>query len=156
MSHKSLLRASSTLACSIALALCACSSSSSSGGGGGTADSGSPMDSGGGGGDSGGGGNTVTVTVGANGGLTFSPAAVMIHVGDTVKWEWAASGHSVTSGSGCTADNKFCSPSDSSCSTGTTSASGASYSHTFTTAGTFPYFCSPHCASGMVGTVTVQ
>jgi plastocyanin len=30
------------------------------------------------------------------------------------------------------------------------------YDHTFTTAGTFPYFCAPHASSGMVGTIVVQ
>lgn len=33
---------------------------------------------------------------------------------------------------------------------------GATFEHTFDSAGEFPYFCSPHQAQGMVGTVTVQ
>ncbi len=106
-----------------------------------------------GGNDAGGG---TTVMVGANGSLTFQPQSLTVKVGDTVTWVWAGSGHSVVSGSGCTADDKFCSPSDSSCGSTPTSASGAMYSHTFTQAGTFPYFCKPHCSAGMTGTITVQ
>jgi len=55
----------------------------------------------------------------------------------------------------CTADGKFCSPSDMSCATAPTSGVGATYEHKFTTAGTYPYFCAPHCSVGMTGTVTV-
>ena len=98
---------------------------------------------------------THLVKVG-EGGLVFSPSTLTIKVNETVRWQWAASGHSVTSGSACTADSKFCSPGDTSCATGTTSIAGAIYEHKFTTAGAFPYFCTPHCISGMVGTVTVS
>jgi plastocyanin len=101
---------------------------------------------------------TVTVMVGPNNTFTFSPAAVTIGVGGTVTWMWAGSGHSVTGGNNatCTADNSFCSPNDTNCSAGATSPAGATYSHTFATAGTFQYFCTPHCMSGMKGSVTVQ
>jgi plastocyanin len=126
-------------------ALTACSSGSS------PSDSGTPSDAGG---TTDAGGQTVAVHATSN--LTFSPATVTVHVGDTVQWTFDTGGHTVTSGSGCAADNKFCSPNDTSCSTGTTSASGSTYSHTFTTAGTFPYFCTTHCSLNMTGTVTVQ
>jgi plastocyanin len=33
---------------------------------------------------------------------------------------------------------------------------GATYDHTFTTTGTFPYYCSVHFFLGMTGTITVQ
>jgi plastocyanin len=94
------------------------------------------------------------VSVG-EGGLTFSPSTLSVKVGDTVCWQWKAGGHTVTSGSSCTADGKFCSPSDTSCSTATTSLVGAIYEHKFTAAGSFPYYCAPHCSAGMVGTITV-
>jgi plastocyanin len=99
-------------------------------------------------------GTTHTVQVGASG-LTFTPSTLTIAVGDKVTWTFASIGHTVTSGSGGVADGKFCSPNDTSCSGGVTSAVGAVYSHTFTTAGTFPYFCAVHFASGMTGTITV-
>jgi plastocyanin len=101
-------------------------------------------------------GTTHMVTVGPNNTLTFSPASLTIAVGDTVTWTWASDHHSVTSGTGCAADNKFCSPGDANCAAGATSNTGSTYSHTFTTAGSFPYFCSPHCGAGMLGTITVQ
>ena len=96
-----------------------------------------------------------TVMVGADG-FTFSPSSLTINVGDTVQWSWSSSGHTVTSGSGCSADGQFCSPSDANCASAPASNQGATYSHTFSTAGTFPYFCIPHCDFGMVGTIIVQ
>ncbi|GAC1518785.1 MAG: hypothetical protein NVS3B10_20700 [Polyangiales bacterium] len=86
------------------------------------------------------------VKVGPGGTFTFASASLTIPVGDTVRWTWSSSSHSVTSGAGCIGDGKF----DS-----TVLLSGATFSHTFDTAGAFPYFCSVHCAAGMVGTVTV-
>jgi Copper binding proteins, plastocyanin/azurin family len=72
-----------------------------------------------------------------------------IAVGDTIQWVWGGSlAHSTTSGtcSGtCTPDGTW----DSG------PATGITFSHTFTQAGTFPYFCIPHGAM-MTGTVVVQ
>lgn len=97
---------------------------------------------------------TVDVQVGA-GGFSFSPSTVNVRVGDTVKWTWVADGHNVVSGAGGTADGKFCSPDDTGCATAPTSLSGAVYSHTFTAAGTYGYFCKPHATFGMTGQVVV-
>lgn len=96
------------------------------------------------------------VVVGPHGALTFSPADLSVHVGETVQWVWASGGHNVVGGDNCTADGQFCSPNDTSCDTAPTSPPGTTYTHTFTAAGTYPYFCSVHCGLGMVGTVTVQ
>jgi plastocyanin len=73
-----------------------------------------------------------------------------------VKWTWGSSNHTVTSGSSCTADGKFCSPSDQNCAAGTISGTSATYSHTFAQTGTYPYFCVPHCLMGQTGSVVVQ
>ena len=97
---------------------------------------------------------TFTVKVG-EGGFSFNPSDVTISVGDTVHWVWAASGHTVTSGTGGTPDDKFCSPNDTNCATSPTSSVGATYDHTFATAGAYPYFCRPHFSMGMTGTITV-
>ena len=94
--------------------------------------------------------------VGPGGSLVFSPASLTIHVGDTVHWVWASPTHSVVSGANGTADNKFCSPSNTNCDNPPLSAMGATYDHTFTTAGTFPYYCSVHVSLGMTGTIVVQ
>ena len=77
---------------------------------------------------------TFQVQVGA-GGLKFTPQNVTIHVGDTVQWTWAASGHSSTSGTPGNPDGLWDSGIQN---------SGFVFTHTFTTAGTFNYFCSPH------------
>jgi len=73
---------------------------------------------------------TVNVSVGPHGSMSFAPDPVSINVGDTVLWTWGSSPHSVTSG---TADHPT-----------TDFDSGVqfapfSFSHTFTTAGSFPY-----------------
>src|SRR5437763_247777 len=41
---------------------------------------------------------TVDVTVAPNGQLVFSPSSITINPGDTVRWTWAATFHSSTSG----------------------------------------------------------
>jgi plastocyanin len=102
------------------------------------------------------GSQTHTVMVGNGGALVYSPANLTIHVGDTVRWVWASSGHSVVSGTSGNADNQFCSPSNTGCDNPPLSSKGATYEHTFTQAGTFPYYCSVHFQLGMTGTITVQ
>ena len=59
-------------------------------------------------------GQIFDVAVG-QGGDVFVPDTVNISVGDTVRWTWAESGHSVTSGDPCTADGQFCSPNNTNC-----------------------------------------
>jgi len=89
---------------------------------------------------------TVTVMVGPNC-LCFSPASVTIHPGDTVQWTWSSSGHSTTSGAPGMPNGIW----DSGILN-----QGATFSHTFNSAGSFDYYCTPHgeCC-GMVGTVDV-
>ena len=90
---------------------------------------------------------TVQVQVAADG-LKFTPQDVTINVGDTVEWVWVGSGHSTTSGTPGNPDGMW----DS----GVHSAP-FTFSFTFTTPGTFNYFCTPHggCC-GMIGSVTVN
>ena len=97
---------------------------------------------------------TFDVQVGP--GTAFSPNEVNISVGDTVRWTWASSGHSVTSGQPCQADSQFCSPDDMNCFPGVLSNSGTVYEHTFAAAGTYSYFCLAHCELGMIGVVNVS
>lgn len=90
---------------------------------------------------------TFQVTVAPGGALTFSPSNVTIQVGDTVQWTWASSGHSSTSGTPGHPDGLWDSGIQN---------VGFVFSHTFTGAGTFNYFCMPHgLCCGMVGSVTV-
>jgi plastocyanin len=99
---------------------------------------------------------TWQVSVGDKGALSYSPAALNIKVGDSVKWTWASGGHTVTSGMNGAADNKFCSPADMNCAKGATSNANATYTHLFKAAGAYPYFCLPHAFAGMTGTITVK
>jgi plastocyanin len=72
-----------------------------------------------------------------------------IAVGDTIQWNWAYGGHSTTSGTcstTCMADGLWNSG---------VLAAGAVYSHTFSTVGTYHYFCSVHTIY-MQGTVIVE
>ncbi len=91
--------------------------------------------------------NTVTVQVGA-GGLKFSPQDVTINVGDTVQWTWVGNDHSTTSGTPGNPNGIWDSGVQN---------TGATFSFTFSTPGTFPYFCTVHggCC-GMIGSVTVN
>jgi len=93
------------------------------------------------------------VTVGQ--GFTFAPNTLNISVGDTVRWTWASSGHSVTSGAPCIPNGEFCSPDNMNCQAGGLSDVGAVYEHTFTEAGRYSYFCRAHCEYGMTGIINV-
>lgn len=98
---------------------------------------------------------TVDVSVVNN---SFNPGNVTISAGDTVRWTWQASFHSVTSGQcsdDCVVDNKFCSPSDVDCVSSAPSGAGFIYSHQFNEPGNYPYFCNVHLGL-MSGTVIVQ
>ena len=90
---------------------------------------------------------TVDVTIGPNFELVFSPSSVTIHPGDQVRWTWSSSGHSTTSGSPGQPNGIWDSGIHN---------QGATFTHTFNSAGTFPYYCIPHggCCM-MVGTVMV-
>jgi plastocyanin len=89
---------------------------------------------------------TVTVTVGS-GGPVFTPSSVTIQPGDTVRWTWSTSGHSSTSGTPGVPDGLW----DSGI-----LSQGATFTHTFNTVGSFPYYCTPHgLCCGMTGMVTV-
>lgn len=82
-------------------------------------------------------------------GLSFIPATASVQVGDTVLWtNPAVTLHTSTSGANPpTGDGLWSSG---------TLGQNQSFTHTFTQAGTYPYFCAFHYAFGMVGSVAVQ
>ena len=90
---------------------------------------------------------TVNVTVGPNGDLVFSPSVVTIHPGDQVRWTW---------GSSSTAQPQAPRGMPNGIWDSGIHNQGATFTRTFNTAGTFPYYCTPHggCCD-MVGTVMV-
>ena len=90
---------------------------------------------------------TFNVDVGASGSLMYSPSFIEIQPGDTVKWTWKGTNHSVTSGTPGHATGLF----DSGI-----KGNGSTFSFTFPNSGTFLYFCIPHgSCCGMIGTVMV-
>ncbi len=83
-------------------------------------------------------------------GDSFSPSTLTINAGDTVSWSGLGGNHNVT-GSSASDLSDFCGPGLNSFGTET------SCSHTFMTAGTFPYECTIHASCcGMVGSITVN
>jgi len=83
-------------------------------------------------------------------GFTFSPASVTINVADSVRWterDAPPTFHTSTSGQPFAPDGLW--------NSGALVGVGASFTHTFNTAGTFPYYCEPHAFS-MIGSVTVS
>ena len=86
-----------------------------------------------------------TVNVGP--GIAFSPSSVTVAPGEKVTWVWAGALHSSTSDSQIGAEVW-----DSGI------IATGSFSHTFTTPGTYPYYCQLHSVPGgtaMNGTVQV-
>lgn len=90
-------------------------------------------------------GDTVEVRVN---GHDFSPSEVHVKAGQKVRWVWAAGRHNVVSGSGCSPDGKF--------SSGELQSPPSTFEQKFESAGSFPYYCDPHCGMGMTGKVIVD
>jgi plastocyanin len=81
----------------------------------------------------------------------FTPANVTINAGDTVRWNNQQGFHDSVSGANGTPNGLW----NSSAQFGRLMFPGESFSFTFNSGGTFPYFCSPHVSVGMVGSVQV-
>ncbi len=95
---------------------------------------------------------SASITIGAASKTTdaFSPNPLEVKVGDTVTWtNDDLQPHTVTSGTSATPDGKF----NSSPGLKTLLTPKNTFSHTFSAAGTFPYFCQLH--PNMIGTVNV-
>jgi plastocyanin len=115
----------------------------------------------GGSGDGGSGGDN-TVAVSPDGGLKFAPEELTVSVGDTVTWDFQAPTHNVAAWPGM--QDQISIP-DGAEGFGTMEKDGNAYAtveegetfeHTFETAGEYTYVCTPHAASGMVGTIVVE
>ncbi|MFQ5713990.1 MAG: plastocyanin/azurin family copper-binding protein [Candidatus Scalinduaceae bacterium] len=76
----------------------------------------------------------------------FVPSSLTINQGDSVKWVLIEDYHSSTSGTDGEPDGIW----DS------TTLMRGSFTYTFNSTGTFPYFCSTHFEVGMTGTITVK
>jgi plastocyanin len=100
----------------------------------------------------------ATVVVRMTDDLTFEPARVVLHAGDTVEWQNTSSQqHTVTADARRAAEGKqVVLPAGAAPFNSGLIAPGSSYRHTFTVQGTYKYICVPHAALGMVGEVIVQ
>ena len=87
--------------------------------------------------------------------IDFVEQDITIQVGDTVHWEWVSGTHNVVSGVGGVQDFNFDSGNP---------AAGTTFDVTFDQAfldansmpdNEYPYYCEPHLALGMIGTITV-
>ncbi|HSJ16139.1 MAG TPA: plastocyanin/azurin family copper-binding protein [Longimicrobiales bacterium] len=86
-------------------------------------------------------GGVVTIDVV---GFTFSPATITVAPGTTVRWVNDSDIlHTVT-------------PDGHTAWSDTNLPAGATFEHTFENPGSYPYFCTPHLAAGMTGTISVQ
>ena len=96
------------------------------------------------------GGGSASVSM-AN--YSFSPSPLTIKAGTTVQWANGGTvAHTTTSDNGTWDSGSLGPPGMDAYGMPT---AGQSYSHTFTTAGTFAYHCSFHQLQGMKGTITV-
>jgi plastocyanin len=79
----------------------------------------------------------------------FDPPQVKIKVGQTVRWTWKGGEHNVVSGTDCSSagDGIFRSGAP---------AQGGTFERKFDKAGSFPYYCEPHCKMNMKGEVVVE
>lgn len=89
---------------------------------------------------------TTNVFVGAGGTLTFSPSVVNIQTGDQIIWTWQGNFHSTTSGTGGTPNGLWDSGVNN---------QPHSFTNSFPSAGSFPFYCTIHVGSGMTGVVNV-
>lgn len=96
---------------------------------------------------------TTTVLVGS-GGDVFTPAIVSINVNDSIIWNWQGPAHSTTSGTNGVPGDDNGVPSGSWDSTIIFSTPHF-FTNTFTSAGTFDFYCSEHYFLGMTGQVLV-
>ncbi|WP_404379530.1 plastocyanin/azurin family copper-binding protein [Caenispirillum salinarum] len=90
--------------------------------------------------------------------LNYTPETVAVSAGDTVRWNNTSDlVHTVTADPAKASDPAHvrlpdgAEPFDS----GSVQA-GGSYSHTFTVPGEYTYFCIPHEAAGMIGSIVVE
>jgi plastocyanin len=97
------------------------------------------------------------VTIRMTGRDAFVPKTLTIKVGGTVVWENDSAGiHTVTDNPDLAAAKQDAAmPAGATAFNSGTVEPGKQYSQTFTVPGTYKYFCVPHEAGGMVGTIVV-
>ncbi len=100
-------------------------------------------------------GTTTTHTVEMTGDYEFAPSSLTIKQGDSVKWiVTGAKAHEVASGTVIEGEDGKEGVPDGLWKTDKM-ASG-SFTYTFDSTGTFPYYCDAHLDQGMIGSITVE
>ena len=99
---------------------------------------------------------TARISVGGSG-LVFTPATTNIAVGDQVIWIWGGPvmPHSTTSGT-VTVTPTMTNATPNGLWDSGIAAGAHSFTNTFSSAGTFPYYCQIHFTNGMTGTIIVS
>lgn len=96
----------------------------------------------------------TTHIVEMTGDYEFVPSSLTIKQGDSVKWVLIEGNHEVASGTTIeTTDGREGVPDGLWESDTLTSGS---FTYTFNSTGTFPYYCESHVDMGMIGTITVE
>ena len=99
--------------------------------------------------------SSATVSMATTGdGSHFEPHVVWVEQGGTVTWDLDSGTHTTTA-YGSQDTPRRIPEGASTWDSGTVSETGATFEQTFDTAGVYDYYCAPHHATGMVGTVVV-
>jgi plastocyanin len=96
----------------------------------------------------------TTHVVKMTGDYEFAPSSLTIKRGDSVEWVLIKGNHEVASGTVIETEDGREGVPDGLWKTGKM-ASG-SFTYTFNSAGTFPYYCDAHLDQGMIGEITVE
>ena len=98
----------------------------------------------------------TTHIVEMTGDYEFVPSSLTIKQGDSVKWILIEKEHEVASGTVIeTKDGREGVP-DGLWDSDTLRTAEESFTYTFNSTGTFPYYCDSHVDLGMIGTITVE
>ena len=89
---------------------------------------------------------------------SFQPAQVMIHVGDTIKWENVGNSvhHATDDSAAAIKSDDVARPAGAKPFDSGFIPPGANFTQTFTVPGTYKYVCAAHETSGMSGEVVVR
>jgi plastocyanin len=91
------------------------------------------------------------------GNYEFVPSSLTIKQGDSVKWVLIEKDHEVASGTVIEGpDGREGVPDGLWDSDTLTRGKEESFTYTFNSIGTFPYYCDSHVDQGMIGTITVE
>ncbi len=98
----------------------------------------------------------TTHIVEMTGDYEFVPSSLTIKQGDSVKWVLIEKDHEVASGTVIEGPDGREGVPDGLWNSDTLRTTKESFTYTFNSTGTFPYYCDSHVDQGMIGTITVE